>query len=52
MAAGRDMLQLLRQKNLALSRLQAVGASSGFSATDPSNLALANEISKYGTYRK
>ena len=48
----RDMLQMRRQKNMALSRLQAVGASSGFSATDPSNLAMADEISKYGTLQE
>lgn len=52
-AAGqRDMLQLRRQKNLALSQLQARGASSGFSATDPSNLALADEIEKYGSLQE
>ncbi len=52
-AAGqKDMLQLRRQKNLALSQLQARGAASGFDATDPSNLALADEISKYGTLQE
>ena len=52
-AAGQnEMLQLRRQKNLALSRLQTVGAGSGFSATDPTSLALADEITKYGTYQE
>jgi hypothetical protein len=45
----RDALQLRRQKNLALSSLQANAAASGFTATDPTSLALADEISSYGT---
>ena len=51
-AAQRDMLQFRRQKNLALSREQTVAAGSGFSATDPTSLAIADEISKYGTYQE
>ena len=52
-AAGQqEMLQYRRQKNLALSRLQTVGAGSGFSATDPTSLALADEITKYGTFQE
>lgn len=50
--AQREAQQLGRQKRLALSSLQAKGAASGFSATDPSNLAIADEISKYGTLQE
>lgn len=45
----REMLSLRRQKNLALSSLTARAASGGFSATDPTALALGDEIAKYGT---
>ena len=38
-----------RRKELALSSLQARAASSGFTATDPTSLALADEIARYGT---
>lgn len=48
----RDAQALKRQKNLALSTLQARGAASGFSATDPSNLAIADEIEKYGSVQE
>jgi len=48
----RDMLIERRQKNMALSRLQTVAAGSGFSATDPSALAIGDEIEKYGTYKE
>lgn len=48
----REAQQLRREKKLALSRLQAVGAGSGFSATDPTSLGLSDEIEKYGTYRE
>lgn len=41
-----------RQKRLALSTLQARAAGSGFAATDPSNLALADEIETYGTLQE
>lgn len=41
-----------RKKDLALSNLQATSAASGFSATDPTSLALADEISRYGTYQE
>jgi len=52
-AAGQQqMLQLRRQKNLALSSLQAKSSSDGFSATDPTALALADEISTYGTVQE
>lgn len=52
-AAGqRDAEALRRQKKLALSTLQARGAASGFTATDPTTLALADEIEKYGTLQE
>ena len=51
-AAQREMLELRRQKEGALSRLQATSAASGFSATDPTTLSLADEVAKYGTYQE
>jgi hypothetical protein len=51
-AAQREAEGVRRQKKLALSRLQAVGAGSGFSATDPTALGLAGDIEKYGTYQE
>lgn len=50
--AQRQMLQLRRQKKLALSSLQARAAGSGFTATDPTSLSIADEIEKYGTYQE
>ena len=44
--------ELRRRKDLALSNLQANAAASGFSATDPTSLALADEIARYGTYQE
>ena len=51
-AAQREMLELRRQKEGALSRLQATSAASGFSATDPTTLSLADEVAKYGTLQE
>lgn len=51
-AAQRDMLDQRREKELALSKLQSNAAASGFSATDPTALALADEIERYGTYKE
>lgn len=51
-AAQREGQEYERKTDLALSTLQARGASSGFSATDPTSLALADEITKYGTYQQ
>jgi len=48
----REMLQLRRQKELALSGLTTRAAASGFTATDPTALALADEISRYGTLQE
>jgi hypothetical protein len=41
-----------RTKELALSELTSKSAASGFTATDPSTLALADEIYKYGTLQE
>ncbi len=51
-AAQREMLDQRREKELALSKLQTNAAASGFSATDPTSLALADEIEKYGTTKE
>lgn len=52
-AAGQQQAnQLRRQKKLALSTLQNRAAGSGFAATDPTSLALADEISTYGTLQE
>lgn len=51
-ASQREAEQYKRNKELALSKLQAGSAASGFSATDPTALALADEISRYGTYQE
>jgi hypothetical protein len=50
--AQRDAFELRRNKEMALSSLQAKSAASGFMPTDPSSLALADEISKYGTVQE
>jgi len=53
MALGqRAMKDERRKKELTLSTLQARAGSQGFSATDPTALALADEISKYGTLKE
>lgn len=51
-AAQRDAEEHGREKDLALSKLQTNAAASGFSATDPTSLAIADEIAKYGTYKE
>lgn len=48
----REMFEKRRGKELALSSLTARSAASGFSATDPTTLALGDEISRYGTYQE
>jgi hypothetical protein len=50
--AQRERMQIQRQKKLALSSLTARAAGSGFSATDPTALALSDEIEKYGTLQE
>src|SRR5690554_873728 len=51
-AAQREAQEARRRKELALSELQAKSAASGFSATDPTSLALADEIARYGTMQE
>ena len=50
--AQRQAIQMRREKNLALSRLQATAAGSGFDATSGDVLHNAEEIAKYGTFRE
>jgi hypothetical protein len=51
-ASQRDAEEFRRRKNLALSTLQANSAASGFTATDPTALALSDEISRYGSLQE
>jgi hypothetical protein len=51
-AAQREGEEYERKKDLAQSTLTARAASSGFTATDPTALALADEIERYGTYQQ
>lgn len=51
-ASQREAAEFQRRKQLALSNLQAESAGSGFTATDPTTLALADEIERYGTYQE
>lgn len=51
-SAQREGEEYRRRKNLALSQLQSRSAASGFSATDPTTLNLADEIEKYGTFQE
>lgn len=44
--------QYKRNKDLKLSTLQNEAAASGFSATDPTSLSLADDITKYGTFQE
>lgn len=51
-AAQMEAGEYRRKKVLALSEVQANSAASGFMATDPSTLAIADEIAKYGTLQE
>jgi len=51
-AAQREAEQIRRRRDLALSSLTARGAASGFSATDPTAMALADDITEYGTMQE
>lgn len=51
-AAQRQGLEAAKNKRLALSRIQAVAAGSGFSATDANTLDLMGETDEYGTYQQ
>lgn len=51
-AAQQEAQQLRERKERAQSTLTARSAASGFSATDPTALALADEITRYGTLQE
>lgn len=51
-AAQHEMFQQRRQKDLALSALQARGAASGFETTDATGLQIGEDIAKYGTLQE
>lgn len=51
-AAQHEVFQKRREKNLALSALQARGAASGFETTDPTGLQIGEDIAKYGTLQE
>jgi len=51
-ASQAEAAQLQRQKKLALSKLTANAAASGFTATDPTTLTIGDEIAKYGTLQE
>jgi multidrug efflux pump subunit AcrA (membrane-fusion protein) len=51
-AAQVEAQQYESQKKLALSKHQAHAAASGFSATDPTNLVIADRIERYGTLQQ
>lgn len=50
--AQMEAQQFARRKRLALSRIQAVSAASGFSADDPTTLDLMGETEAYGTLQE
>jgi hypothetical protein len=47
-----DASELKRRKDLAASALQARAGAGGFMATDPTSLAVADEIARYGTLQE
>ena len=51
-AARHEADQLRRRRDLALSSLTARSAASGLSATDPTTLALGEDITRYGTVQE
>lgn len=51
-AAQREAEQLRRRKEVALSTLTANAAASGFTATDPTALQIADDIENYGTMQE
>lgn len=51
-AAQHEVFEKRRQKDLALSSLQARGAASGFETTDPTGLQIGEDIAKYGTLQE
>ncbi|MEY9099065.1 DNA-binding protein H-NS [Sinorhizobium fredii] len=51
-AAQHEVFQQRREKELALSALQARGAASGFDPTDATGLQIGEDIEKYGTLQE
>jgi hypothetical protein len=51
-AAQREAFAHKREKDFALSALQARGAASGFAADDPTTLQIGSDIEKYGTLQQ
>lgn len=51
-AAYYEAAEHKREKELALSALQARGAASGFTTTDPTSLQIGSDIEKYGTLKQ
>lgn len=51
-AAQAEGQELAQKRDLALSRQKTEAAASGFSATDPSTLAEADRIFRYGTLQQ
>lgn len=51
-AAQQQAMEVKQQKRRVQGKLQAQAAASGFSATDPTALALGDEITRYGTYKQ
>ena len=50
--AGVERDEFRRKKELTASAAQARAAAGGFSATDPTSLAIADEIERYGTLQE
>ena len=51
-AAQRQAMEVKQQTRRVQGRLQAQAAASGFTATDPTALALGDEVTRYGTYKQ
>lgn len=51
-ASQREAEQYRRRKELALSQITNKAAASGFTATDPTTLAIADEVAQYGTVQE
>lgn len=51
-AAQQQGFEIAHNKKLALSRNQAIAASSGLSATDAGSLDLMGDIARYGTWQE
>jgi hypothetical protein len=51
-ASQQDAAQYKRNKDLALSTIQNRAAAGGFTATDPTAMAIADEVDKYGSLQE